>query len=173
LGDDEELADKAVPVAVAGGETFTALSLGYYHTAALTARGAAYSWGDGDYGVHGNGDNEDHAVPVRAMGGASYTSIAGSNPESYTQCYASRSGVLQCSGYNNDGMLPGDVTTYTPVTLAVRGAISYTAGDYHICALTTRGRATSGKIYCWGNNFHGELGNGQAPTDSSVPVEVQ
>src|SRR5207244_347176 len=41
------------PVAVSGGLTFTALSVGYWHACGLTSSGAAYCWGDNDGGQLG------------------------------------------------------------------------------------------------------------------------
>ncbi len=174
LGDnDAELDDSSVPVAVAGGLKFRDLSLGFGHTSALSTQGKAYGWGENFYGTFGNGNFTNSSVPTLAMGGAKYTSIAGSSPESFSQCYGMSSGKMQCVGYTSDGMFPESVSAtpwrnFTPQTMAVRGAVSYTTGDYHICALTDRGT-----IYCWGDNGNGNLGNGQGPTDSSVPVAVQ
>lgn len=51
----------------------------------------------------------------------------------------------------------------------VGSAGSISAGLTHSCAV-----ANNGKLYCWGNNLYGELGNGslQSPANSN-PVEVQ
>jgi alpha-tubulin suppressor-like RCC1 family protein len=41
------------------------------------------------------------------------------------------------------------------------------ASTWHTCAVRTDGR-----VYCWGRNQYGALGNGTAGQDSSTPVEV-
>src|SRR3989454_3013724 len=45
----------SVPVAVAGGHSFSALSTGYDHTCARTANGTAYCWGGNQFGQLGTG----------------------------------------------------------------------------------------------------------------------
>lgn len=167
--------DSNIPVAVEGGLRFTELSMGYEHTSALTARGVAYAWGENFWAALGTGDNVDALVPIVAMGGKRYASIAGSSADSFTQCYADRRGGLECVGYNyNTGgvyfMIPSanEETVETPTAIAgLSGVVSYTAGDYHLCALTSKG-----KVFCWGRNSSGELGNGTT-TNSAEPGEVQ
>lgn len=45
LGNGQDMANSAEPLAVAGEHTFTSLSTGYDHTCGLTSDGAAYCWG--------------------------------------------------------------------------------------------------------------------------------
>jgi alpha-tubulin suppressor-like RCC1 family protein len=45
-------------------------------------------------------------------------------------------------------------------------AAEVAAGEDHTCA-----RLTDGTLWCWGWNYHGQLGDG-SHTDSSVPVQV-
>src|SRR5262245_55191861 len=45
---------------------------------------------------------------------------------------------------------------------------SVTAGGEHTCALLT-----SGRVWCWGDNASGQLGDSNLGIDSDVPVEVR
>ena len=76
-------------------------------------------------------------------------------------------------GYNNSGQLGNNTTTDSSVAVAVKtdGVLAgktitaIDSGDAHACAVA------DGKVYCWGWNAYGQLGN-NSTTDSSVPVAV-
>jgi alpha-tubulin suppressor-like RCC1 family protein len=86
---------------------------------------------------------------------------------------------LACWGDNLDGELAGAVATdltSTPTKLDVAGATEIaTGGDGdldpndprggHACALVAQGKVT-----CWGNNRHGQLG--RAVSDKGTPAEI-
>mgnify|MGYP003439826326 CR=1 FL=1 len=67
-------------------------------------------------------------------------------------------------GTTTDSLIPVKVTQSAGLLLGkvVDDVISE---QYHNCALA------QGKVYCWGRNLYGQLGNGTT-TDSPVPVEV-
>ncbi len=75
-----------------------------------------------------------------------------------------------CWGYNAYGMLGDNTTTTSSTPVGVyglnTGVKSVTSGLYHSCALTTKG-----KVWCWGFNAYGELGDGTT-TNSNKPVAV-
>ena len=94
-------------------------------------------------------------------------------------------GHVDCSGLNEYGEL-GDGTTTgpeiciedrifeapcskTPVEIpGINDAAQVAATGRFICALMS-----GGSIECWGLNYDGELGNGEAETSSDIPVDVQ
>jgi len=55
VGDGTRGSDRAKPVSVAGGLTFTAIGTGGFHTCGLTKAGAAYCWGSPSDGQLGEG----------------------------------------------------------------------------------------------------------------------
>lgn len=63
--------------------------------------------------------------------------------------------------------LTGPAQPRAGFTIAGFDLTSLDAGDSYACGLRKNGQA-----YCWGRNLFGELGDGNAPNDSDVPVEV-
>jgi alpha-tubulin suppressor-like RCC1 family protein len=66
---------------------------------------------------------------------------------------------------------PAGVSTQTPsptsIVPLVLHAVAIASGQKHTCAVTD-----AGNVNCWGNNEHGQLGNGTM-VNSNVPVEVK
>ena len=54
---------------------------------------------------------------------------------------------------------------YLGVTPAALKVTAVATGWHHTCAIS------SGKVWCWGRNKYGQLGNGNT-TDSAAPVQV-
>ena len=74
----------------------------------------------------------------------------------------SRPEAASSAGALNDyGQLGDNSTTNKPTPVDVvgfgAGAVGIAAGYSHTCALTT-----AGTVLCWGQNGHGQIGNGEA-----------
>lgn len=89
-------------------------------------------------------------------------------------CAVASDGRVYCSGLNSDGQL-GDgtfINRLTPVAIDMTGALvgktikKLQSGTNHTCAI-----ASDDKVYCWGQNKFGQLGDGTT-TNRSVPVAV-
>lgn len=156
------------PVPVSGGLTFAAVSAGDApNSCGLTTGGAAYCWGQNQYGQLGDGSaNPLSTTPVPVSGGLTFTAISAG---SYHNCGLTAGGAMYCWGLNRFGQL-GDGTTIdrnTPVL--VSGGVTFTsvsAGRDHTCGLSS-----ASIVYCWGYNLSGELGD-RTTINRSVPVRV-
>ena len=86
-----------------------AVSVGHDHSLALTADGAVWSWGDGDYGQLGHGDEEDQWQPKKVEAFAGQRVVALSDGESHSLALTADSAVLTwghgghgCLGHGED-----------------------------------------------------------------------
>ena len=89
-------------------------------------------------------------------------------------CAVTTAGV-RCWGENASGQLGDGTLTSRAVPANVVGLpgdiVEVSAGSAHTCALSR-----SGRVWCWGNNFGGQLGNGRSGNDLilvATPAEVE
>ena len=143
-----------VPVPVARGLRFAALSAGYSHVCGMTAAGAVYCWGDNAAGSLGGGTTGGGSpTPVRVAGGIVFRSISVGQG---TTCGVSTTNEGYCWGNNFAGALGNGTTANSSVPTPVAGGLPFARIDLtyaHACGVTTGGAA-----YCWGRNVYGELG---------------
>ncbi len=93
-----------VPVAVAGGLTFSDLNAGGGNAACgVTAAGAAYCWGDNTAGGLGDGTTTSQSVPTAVAGGILFNQVIPSR--FWHTCGIGTSGAVYCWGYNAFGQL--------------------------------------------------------------------
>ncbi len=89
----------------------------------------------------------------------------------YRWCAVTPSGSLYCWGFNDSGQAGDGTRSYAIDAVEVQG-LPGPAAQVKTTPNTTCALLTSGKVYCWGSNYNGQLGNGQHRGRSAVPVEV-
>lgn len=180
------------PVAIAGlnGKKIISVSGGFTHSLALSAEGKVYAWGNNINGQLGKGtinysNNPANYIPVEITDNfTTLTSpdriIAVSAGKLYSLALSAE-GKVYAWGDNEDGQLgkgtidstdnlansvPVDITNNFTTLASSDKIIAVSAGEYHSLALSADGR-----VYTWGNNYDGQLGDGSA-TKKSTPVDI-
>ena len=151
-------------------------SASFYHSCAIALNGRAYCWGSGNSGKLGNGSTASSRVPVAVntsgvLAGKTIKQISAG--ENHT-CAIASDNRAYCWGSNKNGQLGNGSTadSNVPVAVNMSGALAgktikqILAGGDHGCVV-----ASDDKMYCWGLNNNGELGNNSS-VNSSVPVAV-
>jgi alpha-tubulin suppressor-like RCC1 family protein len=98
-------------------------------------------------------------VPVPLSAGGTHT------------CMTTHAGEVRCWGGNESGQLGNGTTGKASLVVEAReipgGAAAVESGADHTCAV-----GADGKVWCWGGNGKGQLGDGMA-ADRSVPAAVE
>ncbi len=170
LGNGSAAANSSTPVVVSlpTGIVVRAIAEGQFHSLALTSTGAVYGWGFNNDGQLGHGDKLTPSTPITTEfpSGVHAAAIAAGG---YHSLAVGTDGNVYAWGYNNDGQLgAGEKLEHlkpNPVLMpAGVSGVSVAAGLYHSLAI-----GSDGKVYAWGDNTYGQLGNGTT-TSSTSPV---
>lgn len=167
LGNGVRSAPLAVPAPVLGITNATAVATTGRTTCAVLETGRIMCWGEGRYGLVGNGTTTTHVLtPVAVQGINDATAISMAWDSA---CALLSSGGVKCWGQGAAGLSgSGDRTTLVPVTAqGISNATAVTHYGNGACAVLA-----NGGIKCWGENDYGQLGSG-VMADSPIPVAVQ
>lgn len=132
------------------------MSASFTHTCGLTTDDLAYCWGSNSSGRLGDGTTTQRRTPVAVAGGRRFRQLSVGGDHT---CAVTPSNRIFCWGENTSGQL-GEGSTrnrLTPVPIKAGDLLFRQAsgGDSHTCGVTTDSR-----VYCWGANEDGQLGDG-------------
>jgi alpha-tubulin suppressor-like RCC1 family protein len=178
LGDSSAI-NKSSPVLVSGPATtsWLLISAGSLHSLGVTTTGRLWAWGAGGEGELGDLTTTDKLSPVLVSGPAT-TSWASVVAGSFHSLAITTTGLLYAWGWNANGQL-GDlsvVTKSSPVLVSGPATTSWSvlyAGGGQLPAVNGQSYAitTLGRLYAWGNNSQGQLGDNTTVSKSS-PILV-
>jgi alpha-tubulin suppressor-like RCC1 family protein len=167
LGDGtNENRPKGVDVAGLNGGV-QALAAGMDFTCAVSGN-RAKCWGADDSGQLGNGSYKSTNGPVDVAGlGNGIVSVAAGF---FHACALTAAGEVWCWGENISGELGDGTNAGSPEPVKVTGleggALAIVVGGSHTCALMK-----NGGVKCWGDNSHGQLGDGTT-AGRNAPADV-
>lgn len=160
LGDAQKHA-VAAPQDVPGFESgVTAVAAGWLHGCAVKG-GKAFCWGG--YGAH---------PPKEVPGFTSSETVTALAAGREHTCALLSSGAVRCWGKGDHGQLgDGDASLLHRLDAAgpavpIPAAKQVVAGGAHTCALVE-----NGDVYCWGEGYNGQIGNGQT-ANAVQPAKV-
>ena len=178
---NNSMVDSSRPVAVnmtgvLAGKTIKQISTGAYHTCVVASDDNAYCWGENMKGQLGNNSTANSSVPVKVdtSGVLAGKTIKQMSVGTYNTCVIASDDKVYCWGSNAYGQVGNNSLTDSNVPVAVNttGVLAgktikqISVGHHRACAI-----ASDDKMYCWGNNMGGALGNGST-ADSHIPVSV-
>ncbi len=143
-----------------------AVATGSAHSCALDISGNVWCWGKNDLGQLGvPGPAAGSFIPKKVQksgaGMPVLANIAAISAAASTSCAVDGSGGVSCWGANAQGQagsaVAASVTVATDVGNTLNAATSANS-EQHTCSAGT-GTGTSDKVYCWGTQTAGELGN--------------
>ncbi len=148
------------------------IEAGAFHTLALKSDGTVWAWGFNENGQLGDNSTANRSIPVQVGAGvAGFTGIiAISAGDSHSMALKS-DGTVWIWGGNQFGQIGnGTASTTNQLVPAQNAALSniaqISAGAFHNLALNK-----SGRIFVWGDNLNGQVGNGAAGVPQTTPVQ--
>ena len=171
LGDGTTI-DRHTPVySSMGGIGALMVSAGSYHTCAITIERNVMCWGENWNGQLGDSSNTDRKRPVEVTI-PSNSSAVSIDSGAFHSCLGMNDGSMFCWGYNAHGQLGNgeNLDSNRPIPSALSSDLllmEIEVGLFHSCGLFD-----SGEVACWGDNSHGQLGDGTEVAHSTPEVII-
>jgi alpha-tubulin suppressor-like RCC1 family protein len=183
LGDSSANAKSVFPVQAGSATDFSLIWSGYDHTCAtVPGTSSVRCWGANGSDQCGSTVTPSVGTPTAA---ANFTTLTAVNTDPKkigtgysTSCAIANNSVLNCWGYNGRGQLGIGATgaaapnaapvckAGSPCTSQLNLTTSFAISEQSACAVS------NGSLYCWGNNSHGEFGDGAGGTSSYFAKQI-
>ncbi len=186
---DGTISERDVPVDVtshfplAAGETISSISLGYYFSLANTSTGRLLAWGHNDYGQLGNSDYTDLHTPTDVTSffglaaGETITSISAGGTHAAAITSANRFFTWGSNDYGEQGTGTYPAGSNIPVEITSEFGLNVgeTFASLSLGANISSTITSDNRVFTWGWNFNGNLGNGTTNTTTlsePTPIDI-
>ncbi|EOD29477.1 E3 ubiquitin ligase [Emiliania huxleyi CCMP1516] len=154
------------------GQRVVAVSAGTYHSLAITADSAVWSWGEGNSGQLGHGDQQRQLLPkkIEAFAGQRVVTVSAGV---YHSLAIAADGAVWSWGEGSYGRLGhGNEQRQLPPkkieAFIGQHVVAVSAGAYHSLAITA-----DGAVFTWGEGEDGCLGHGEDLSNQLLPKKVE
>lgn len=153
--------DKSIPTKVLDHVDTMLCSSDLRVSAAVTEKGELYTWGQNNHNALGNGTTDNRYTPGKILDNVKSVSLGYYNGAAVT-----KDGQLYMWGKNNEGQLGNGTTVNqpTPVKILADEAVKEVSLGTDMAFGYSAAVTKDGKLYTWGYNGNGELGNGEQGT---------
>lgn len=147
-----------------------------FHACALLTSGQTYCWGMNFYGQLASNTNTGAPTTNLPLLAANFAPASSLGIGTSHTCVVSRSGTADCAGINQYGQLASSVNNNTgnanpaPFSAQIQSqtALQVVGEGDATCVLST-----SGAVFCFGDNYDGQLGNAtDHGSDVAHPIPV-
>ena len=170
LFDDGMPTHHMMPTQINNLTNITAISSGRDHNLALRSNGTVWTWGMNIFGMLGDGTRINRSIPVQVSGLTDIYAVAAGLDHNLA---LTTDGIVWAWGNNGNGQLgvvndPAAWFHTSPVQVSgLNNITAISAGGSHSLALKS-----DGTVWAWGDNGHGQLGNGMVSQSVVIPVQV-
>jgi alpha-tubulin suppressor-like RCC1 family protein len=152
--------------------------LGFYHSSALTYSGKVFMWGDNYHGQIGDNTSIRKMIPIDISSSFKLDNndkIVKISLGYHSSLALSDLGRVFSWGSNSNGQLGTITETSKLIPYEITNSFNLTTGDSIIDISLNRDNASAissyGRIFTWGENNFGQLGDG-TQLNKSLPIEI-
>ena len=151
------------------------VSCGAFHSAAVTADGACFTWGEGAFYALGHGAGGAALTPSRGAVLSPLGGTAGNTPDN-TPCSTPGGKTSAVVSAGKAGAPGAELVPRQVAGLAGRRVLRVSCGVWHTAAIVQGGGggdgAAAGELWSWGDAEGGKLGHGGGKEPVAVPRRV-
>lgn len=164
---------RSSPVAVLGSHVFSEVSQQSSCTLGIDTTNQMWAWGENNNGQLGDGTFADKSSPVSVLGTHNWRTVTPFVPAGVGVMALDTAGKMWGWGDNSSGSIGDGTIVSKSSPVAVLGSIVFTdiIRGHTNAGITAGGIDSNGKIWLWGSNASGQLGDGTTVPKSS-PIMV-